>query len=155
MGTATSAPTMIIGTMIQGPMLKCFELVAVVDNRLAAKSIDGCKMNLLSHWMVMGRNVRRLYTTAATPGAQGAQGASPLGHVLADGGARGERLKQRGDSDQEGRGRSERQWPSACDVVGRAECGSSELDAGQRGRGRVGQVGADGCEESADDGLDD
>src|SRR6516164_5287033 len=39
---AMSAATMRIGTMIQGPMLKCFELVAVVDNRLAAKSIDGC-----------------------------------------------------------------------------------------------------------------
>jgi hypothetical protein len=66
---AISAATIRIGTMIQGPMLKCFELVAVVDNRLAAKSIDGCIVSLLSHLMLMGRNIRRLYTTAVTPGA--------------------------------------------------------------------------------------
>src|SRR6516162_5077857 len=61
---AMSAATMRIGTMIQGPMLKCFELVAVVDNRFAAKSIDACIVNLLSYLMRMGRNVRRLHATA-------------------------------------------------------------------------------------------
>ena len=51
--------------------------------------------------------------------------------------------------------RRRRQGASAGDIVGGTEGGSSELDAGQRRRRGVGQVGADGHEETADGGLDD